>query len=87
MGYSLLFAKSAQRQFDKLPRLAQQRLGEAIERLANNPLPPGVVKLSGEERLYRIRVGDYRAVYHLQDERLVILVIKVGHRREVYRDH
>lgn len=87
MGYSLLFAKSAQRQFDKLPRAAQQRLGEAIEQLAEYPLPNGAIKLSGVDRLYRIRVGDYRAVYHLQDERLVILVIKVGHRREVYRNH
>ena len=87
MGYSLLFAKSAQRQFDKLPRSAQQRLGEAIEQLPDNPLPHGAIKLSGADRLYRIRVGDYRAVYHLQDERLVILVIKVGHRREVYPNH
>jgi mRNA interferase RelE/StbE len=46
-----------------------------------------VVKLSGEDGLYRVRGGDYRAVYQIQDERLLILVVKVGHRREVYRDH
>jgi mRNA interferase RelE/StbE len=87
MAYSITFGLAAKRQFDKLPRPAQQRLGEAIARLASDPRPTGVVKLSGEDGLYRVRGGDYRAVYQIQDERLLILVVKVGHRREVYRDH
>lgn len=87
MAYSVTFAKAAKRQFDKLPRPAQQRLGETIEQLTSDPRPPGVVKLSGEDRLYRVRSGDYRAVYQIQDKRLLILIVKVGHRREVYRDH
>jgi mRNA interferase RelE/StbE len=87
MGYSVTFAKAAKRQFDKLPRQAQQRLGEAIAQLASDPRPAGVVKLSGEEGLYRVRGGDYRAIYQIHDERLLILVVKVGHRREIYRDH
>ncbi len=87
MAYSITFTKAAKRQFDKLPRPAKQRLGDAIEQLTRDPRPTGVVKLSGEDGLYRVRAGDYRAVYQIQDECLLILVVKVGHRREVYRDH
>jgi mRNA interferase RelE/StbE len=85
MAYSIAFAKAAKRQFDKLPRPAQRRLGDVIAALAVDPRPPGVVKLTGEDRLYRVRSGDYRIIYQVEDERLLILVVKVGHRREVYR--
>jgi len=53
--------------------------------LANNPRPFGSDKLAGPEELYRVRVGDYRIVYQIQDEALLVLVVKIGHRREVYR--
>ena len=85
MAYSIAFAKAAKRQFDKLPGPAQRRLGDVIAALAVDPRPPGVVKLTGEDRLYRMRGGDYRVIYQVQDERLLVLVVKVGHRREVYR--
>ena len=85
MAYNVIFARTAQRQFAKLPRQTQERLGAAIDRLAGDPRPPGVVKLSAEEGLYRIRDGDYRAIYRIEDDRLVVLVVKVGHRRHVYR--
>lgn len=85
MGYSIVFAKAAKRQFDKLPPQAQRRLGTVISQLAEDPRPLGVTKLSGEERLYRVRTGDYRAVYQIEDARLLVLVVRVGHRREVYR--
>ena len=87
MAYSIAFGKAAKRQFDKLPRPARQRLGDAIAELASDPRRTGVVKLSGEDGLYRVRGGDFRAIYQIQDERLLILVVKVGHRREVYREH
>lgn len=87
MAYSVTFTKASKRQFDKLPRPAQQRLGSAIAQLAHDPRPAGAIKLSGEDGLYRVRGGDYRAIYQIQDERLLILVVKVGHRREVYREH
>lgn len=61
MAYSVRFGKAAKRQFDKLPRPAQERLADAIAQLASDPRPAGVVKLSGEDGLYRIRGGDYRA--------------------------
>ena len=61
------------------------RLRKAIRALAGNPRPPGSVKMQGEDELYRIRVGEYRIVYQIQDEVLVVLVVRIGHRREIYR--
>lgn len=87
MAYSVTFTKTSKRQFDKLPHPAKQRLGSAIAQLTHDPRPAGAIKLSGEDGLYRVRGGDYRAIYQIQDERLLILVVKVGHRREVYREH
>ena len=61
------------------------RLRAAIDSLAINPRPVGCVKLSGANTLFRVRVGDYRIVYQIQDRVLVVLVVDIGHRREVYR--
>ena len=61
------------------------RLVAAMRGLAGQPRPPGCDKLVGLEDLYRIRVGDYRIVYQVRDEVLLVLVVKIGHRREVYR--
>jgi mRNA interferase RelE/StbE len=79
------FSRPAARQFAALPRKEQERLRARIDRLAENPCPAGVRKLAGEEGLYRLRSGDYRVIYTVQDEVLMVLVLKVGHRREVYR--
>ena len=84
MAYRLEFSSAADRQFRKLPKEVQTRLKPHIDALANNPRPPGVEKLRGEEG-YRLRVGDYRVLYEIHDDILLILVIKVDHRREVYR--
>ena len=85
MGYSITFAAAAKRQLDKLPKPAQRQLGAVIAQLADNPRPAGVVKLSGEDGLYRVHGGDYRAIYRIEDARLLVLVVKVGHRRDIYR--
>jgi mRNA interferase RelE/StbE len=61
------------------------RLREALDALEENPRPVNSVKLQGEEELYRVRVGDYRIVYQIQDKQLIVLVVQMGHRREVYR--
>ena len=61
------------------------RIRDRIETLADNPRPPGTVKLTAEDNLYRVRVGDYRIVYRIEDKRLVVLIVRIGHRREVYR--
>jgi len=68
----------------KLPREIQMRIIERVEELASNPRPAGVKKLVSEDNLYRVRVGEYRAVYQIRDRELIVLIVKVGHRREVY---
>jgi len=83
--YRVRFASRAERSFRKLSPEVQRRLDPAIMALATNLRPPGCVKLSGAESLWRIRVGDYRVVYQIQDEVLLVLVVNVGHRRDVYR--
>jgi mRNA interferase RelE/StbE len=86
MSYQIEFSKPATKQFKALPADIQRRLKPKINALATAPLPPGSVKLSGSIDLYRIRVGDYRVVYHIQDAALIVLVVKVGHRSTVYRE-
>ena len=62
-----------------------QRLREAIDALACQPRPHGCSKLSGSTHIYRVRVGDHRIIYQVADDRLLVLVIDIGHRREIYR--
>ena len=85
MTYKIEFAKQAAKQFKVLPRQEQQRLKTKIDNLEIDPRPSGVVKLSGEQNLYRIRVGNYRIIYSIQDFQLLILILKIGHRKDVYR--
>jgi mRNA interferase RelE/StbE len=83
--FQVEFTNRAARAFRNLSPDVQRRLDPALLALADNPRPPGCVKLSGEESLWRVRVGDYRIVYQIQDKLLKVLVINVGHRREIYR--
>ena len=85
MPYSIQFNRRAQRDFDVLDKPTQQRLRPHIDRLAADPFPAGAKKLRGDEPYYRIRVGDYRVVYQVEGRQLIVVVIKVGHRKEVYR--
>ena len=85
MTYYIEFAKPAAKQLKALSPQEQQRIKSKIEALVDSPRPDGVVKLSGEDDLYRIRVGDYRIIYRIQDNQLLILVLKIGHRRDVYQ--
>ncbi len=84
MRYSIELVPSARKSFAKLPVPLRKRIQVAIDASAENPFPAGVKKLQGDAA-YRIRVGDYRIVYEVQHGRLTILVIRIGHRREVYR--
>ena len=68
-----------------LPRREQQRIRAAIDLLAEQPRPPAAVRLIGEANAYRVRVGDYRIVYQIFDDRLVVQVVRIGHRRDVCR--
>jgi len=85
MRYRIEFSPAAERQFKKIPKEVQIRLKHRIDILAENPFPRGVKKLSAEETLYRLRPGDYRIVYQCQGKALLILILKLGHRKNVYR--
>jgi mRNA interferase RelE/StbE len=75
----------AVRQLRKPTPDARRRIQAAIELLAETPRPPGAKKLSGSSGDWRVRTGDYRIIHEIQDARLIVLVIAVGHRREIYR--
>lgn len=87
MAYKVTFVPAAARQLRKFARNTQERLVRAIERLAEDPRPVGCETMSGPERFLRIRVGDYRVVYQVNDDArsLEVVIVRVGHRREVYR--
>ena len=82
----VIFSPAADRQLRKLPDDVQRRIVREAETLEDDPRPPGTAKLTGSEDLYRLRVGDYRIVYQIRKTRLVVLVLRVRHRRDVYRD-
>ena len=83
--YTVTFAPATDRQLGKLPENVQRRIVRAVESMEDDPRPSGAVKLAGEDNLWRIRVGTYRVVYTIDDERLVVLVVRVAHRKDVYR--
>ena len=83
--YTVELSKTAEKQFKKLDKELQKRIAKKIDMLAKTPRLTGMKKLSSEDDVYRIREGDYRIVYAIQDSKLLVLVVKIGHRREVYR--
>lgn len=83
MTYRVEFEASAAKALSKLDRPMQNRLRGVIELLAIDPRPPAATKLVGVD-LWRVRTGDYRVVYAIEDDQLLVLVVKVAHRREVY---
>ena len=86
MSYAIEFLPSAAKELTALPRDVQRRISKKIDSLRENPRPPGVKLLEAKQRLFRLRVGDYRVLYTIEGRRLLIVVIKVGHRKEIYRD-
>ncbi len=84
MSYSVVFTSSAARDLRRLPEDVRRRVVAALQGLANDPRPPGCVKLSGGDE-WRIRVGDYRVVYRVDDTARQVTVTRIGHRRDVYR--
>jgi len=83
--YEVRLARRAVRSLEDMQRRDQQRIRAAIDLLAENPRPPSCVALQGEAGVYRVRVGDYRIVYEVLDQVLVVQVVRIGYRREVYR--
>ena len=83
-SYSVVYRQSAERELRRIPREDILRIARRIEALGENPRPPGVMRLSGADG-YRIRQGDWRVVYLVDDDAKRVDIVKIGHRREVYR--
>jgi mRNA interferase RelE/StbE len=83
--FELFIKPSAVKELERIPsKRDRQRIATRIRRLADDPRPPGCQKLSGRDR-YRIRQGVYRIVYSIRDQQLIVVVIRVGHRKDIYR--
>ena len=85
MAYSILLAPPAERQLKALAEPAQKGIIKRLRTLKENPRPQGVKKLADADDLYRIREGDYRIIYTIRDKELIVLVVKIGDRKEIYR--
>lgn len=83
-SYNLVTKKSAERELRAIPKQDMRRVVTRIQGLAQQPRPAGCEKLSGQER-YRVRQGDYRIIYAVDDESRTVEIVRIGHRREVYR--
>lgn len=87
MAYVIVFRDDARKSFQQLDRAVQRRLERVIERLANNPRPGQATQLVGDSRTWRVRSGDWRILYEMDDGRLTVLVLDVRHRSTAYREH
>lgn len=86
MSHQVNLRPAAQRFLRKLrDEVLTGRLVTALRELGENPRPPGCLKMAGSEGFYRVRVGEYRIIYQVHDDRLVVLVVEIGHRRDIYR--
>jgi len=85
MTYTIITPKAVQKQLDALPDDVCDRIAVKIQQLAEDPRPDGVVKMKGSDNEYRIRIGDYRVRYEIDDEDLIILLLQCKHRKDVYR--
>ena len=83
--YAVSFRRSAEKDLHRLDATVQRRVIKAVEGLASSPRPSGCKKLQGSEDTYRIRVGDYRVIYSVDDSILIVAIERIRHRREVYR--
>jgi mRNA interferase RelE/StbE len=83
-SYNIFFKESVEKDFSGIPKEDLKKILHQIDMLAENPRPAGCEKLTGQER-YRIRRGHYRVVYSIQDRELTVWVVKVGHRKDVYK--
>ncbi len=85
MAYTIIFARSAQKELNRISKPFGKKILAKIEILAEQPRPHGSIKLEDSDNTYRIRVGDYRVIYSIYDKELVVDVIKIDHRKQVYR--
>jgi mRNA interferase RelE/StbE len=83
--YRIVITSSAEKTLKRLPEQDQVKIVGEIRRLEFDPKPYGVRKMAGFEAVFRIRVGDYRIIYEIEDRRIIITILKIGHRKDVYR--
>ena len=86
MSYRIVLKKSAAKCLKKIPKVDQKRIADKIDSLAECPTNQETTKMKGNNPFHRVRVGDYRIIYEIQDEVLIILIVKIGHRRDIYRN-
>ncbi len=84
-SYNILISSTAEKALKKIPKKDRIKIVQLIQTLAIKPLPQGVRKLIGEPNVYRVRYGNYRVIYELRNKKLLILVLKIGHRKRIYR--
>ena len=85
MAYEVVVQPSAARELRKLPQEIRKRIGRKIDALSNDPRPADAKVLQGSEGFLRVRVGDYRIVYTIREKTLIVMIVRIGHRREIYR--
>jgi len=83
--YKVVISSSAEKSLKKIPKKDVGRIVVAMQRLAVHPFPVGARKLSGYEKVFRVRIGKYRVIYEVEGQKLLILVLKIGHRKDIYR--
>lgn len=84
-SYSVELTRTAEKQLRRIAKRDRNRLVEAIRGLADRPRPHGARKLQGYDDVYRVRVGQYRVVYEILEDRVIVIVLKVGHRKDIYK--
>lgn len=83
-NYKILIKPSAKKELEKLPKKDIQKIVVKIQDLSADPRPVGSEKLSGDDK-FRVRQGNYRIVYSIEDDKLIVFIVKIGHRRDIYR--
>jgi mRNA interferase RelE/StbE len=85
LKYRIEFKRSAAKALKKIPKRDRKRIRDKIDSLSDSLPDPSITKMKGDNPFHRIRVGDYRIIYEINDEILLILVLKIGHRKDIYR--
>jgi mRNA interferase RelE/StbE len=83
--FSIRFLRRARKDLEKIPTKTQDRILKAIQNLGADPYPSGSKKLEGSSDSFRIRVGDYRVIYEIKKKEIYILIVRIGHRKDVYK--
>ena len=85
MSYRIEFVRSAAKAYARLDPTLRRRVDQELSRLSDTPRHPGVIRLQSEDQIYRVRIGDLRLLFSVEDQILLVLIVKIGHRGSVYR--